>query len=120
MGGQPQYHELLPLFVRLISSALCVIRLTNKLDEVQLYNKGDRVGAPQLSQLTVKDTIQCLVNTVHSYSDQDHPPKIIMIGTHRDKLEEKLREAKITTASVDEASRQQPDEAQSCDDIKNP
>ena len=110
-GGQPQYHELLPLFVCRISSALCVIRLTDKLDEVQvveLYNKGDRVGAPQLSQLTVKDTIQCLVNTIQSYSDQDHPPKIIMIGTHRDKLEEKLREA----------SHRPPDEARSCDDIE--
>ena len=120
-GGQPQYHELLPLFVRRISSALCVIRLTDKLDEVQvveLYNKGDRVGAPQLSQLTVKDTIQCLVNTIQSYSDQDQPPKVIMIGTHRDKLEEKLRDAKMTTASVEEASRQLPDEAQLCDDIE--
>ena len=34
-GGQPQYHELLPLFVHHTSSALCVTRLTDKLDEIQ-------------------------------------------------------------------------------------
>ena len=70
-GGQPQYHELLPLFVRSISSALCVTRLTDKLDEIQAveyYDEGKRVGVPQQSQLSAKDTIQCLVNTIQSYS----------------------------------------------------
>ena len=90
-GGQPQYHELLPLFVRCISSALCVTRLTDKLDEtqeVEYYQEGSHVGATQQSQLSTKDTIQCLVNTIQSYSAQDEPPKIIMVGTHLDKLEE--------------------------------
>ena len=90
-GGQPQYHELLPLFVRSISSALCVTRLTDKLDEIQgveYYQAGKQVGATQPSQLSTKDTIQCLVSTIQSYSTQDQPPKIIMVGTHLDKLEE--------------------------------
>ena len=92
-GGQPQYHELLPLFVHRISSALCVTRLTDKLDEVQVveyYDEGNRVGVPQQSQLSAKDTIQCLVNTIQSYSTQDKPPSIIMVGTHLDQLEEQL------------------------------
>ena len=78
-GGQPQYHELLPLFVRSISSALCVTRLTDKLDEMQgieYYQDGKQVGATQQSQLSAKDTIQCLVSTIQSYSTQDQPPKI--------------------------------------------
>ena len=90
-GGQPQYHELLPLIVRSISSALCVTRLTDKLDEtqeVEYYQDGKQVGAAQQSQLSAKDTIQCLVNTIQSYSSQEQPPKIIMVGTHLDKLEE--------------------------------
>ena len=89
-GGQPQYHELLPLFIRSISSALCVTCLTDRLDEMQeveLYQDGKQVGATQQSQLSAKDTIQCLVNTIQSYSSQEKPPKIIMIGTHLDKLE---------------------------------
>ena len=94
-GGQPQYHELLPLFVHRISSALCVTRLTDKLDEIQTveyYDRGVQVGATQLSQLSTKDTIQCLANTIQSYSTQDQPPRIIMVGTHLDKLEEKYIE----------------------------
>ena len=93
-GGQPQYHELLPLFVRSISSALCVTRLTDKLDEIQAveyYDEGKRVGVPQQSQLSAKDTIRCLVNTIQSYSTQEKPPSIIMVGTHLDQLEKKMK-----------------------------
>ena len=91
-GGQPEYHELLPLFVHRISSALCVTRLTDKLDEIQeaeYFDEGKPVGAARQCQLSAKDTIQCLVNTTQSYSTQDQPPRIIMVGTHLDKLEEK-------------------------------
>ena len=94
-GGQPQYHELLPLFIRSISCALCVTRLTDKLDEMQeveYYQDGKQIGVTQQSQLSAKDTIQCLVNTIQSYSTQDQPPKIIMVGTHLDKLEEMCTE----------------------------
>ena len=101
-GGQPQYHELLPLFVRRINSALCVTRLTDKLDEVQAveyYNEGKRVGVPQQSQLSAKDTIQCLVNTIQSYSTQDKPPSIIMVGTHLDQLEEKMKQLSLSEAN---------------------
>ena len=90
-GGQPQYHELLPLFVRHISIALCVLRLPDKLDELQsveYYCEGKRVGPSHLSQLTAKDTIRCLVNTIQSYSPLDRPPKILLVGTHIDKLED--------------------------------
>ena len=95
-GGQPEYHELLPLFVHSISSALCVTRLTDRLDEIQkaeYYRDGKQVGASQPAQLSAKDTIQCLVNTIHSYSDQEKPPKVMMVGTHRDKLDEAIAEA---------------------------
>ena len=99
-GGQPEYHELLPLFVRRISTAVCVIRLPDKLDEtqaVEYYREGERVGDVQQSQFTAKDTVQCLANTIQAYSTQDQPPKIIVVGTHLDKLEEKV----LTAATTD-------------------
>ena len=104
-GGQPQYHELLPLFVRHISTALCVLRLPDNLDEVQLveyYDNGERVGPSHLSQLTAKNTIKCLVNTIQSYSVHDRPPKILIVGTHVDKLEESLKQ---TSTSQDTTAR---------------
>ena len=94
-GGQPEYHELLPLFVRGISAALCVTRLTDRLDEIQkvdYYQEGEQVGASQQSQLSAKDTIQCLVNTIQSCSDQEKPPNVMVIGTHLDKLEEAIEQ----------------------------
>ena len=100
-GGQPQYHELLPLFVRHISSAICVTRLTDKLDEIQVieyYDAGKLIGAPQQSQLSTKDTIQCLVNTIQSYSSQDKPPSVIIVGTHLNKLENKLKQLSLSEA----------------------
>ena len=107
-GGQPQYHELLPLFVRSISSALCVTRLTDKLDEIQAveyYDEGKRVGVPQQSQLSAKDTIQCLVNTIQSYSTQEKPPSIIMVGTHLDQLEKKMKkQLSLSQASPEPSS----------------
>ena len=109
-GGQPEYHELLPLFVHRISSALCVTRLTDKLDEIQeaeYFDEGKPVGAARQCQLSAKDTIQCLVNTTQSYSAQDQPPRIIMVGTHLDKLEEKTKlrsQAENTAEPSSEAS----------------
>ena len=106
-GGQPQYHELLPLFIHGISSALCVTCLTHKLDEVhatEYYVAGKPVGEPQQSQLLAKDTIQSLVNTIHSFSTQDKPPSIIMVGTHLDKLEEKMKQVSFSEASPEHSS----------------
>ena len=106
-GGQPEYHELLPLFVHRISSALCVTRLTDKLDEIQeaeYFDAGNPVGAARQCQLSAKDTIQCLVNTTQSYSTQDQPPRIIMVGTHLDKLEEKIRPPSAAENTVQPSS----------------
>ena len=111
-GGQPEYHELLPLFVRRISSALCVIRLPDKLDEtqkVEYYKDGKLIGDVQRSQFTAKDTVQCLVNTIQSYSTQDEPPKIIVVGTHLDQLKEQSKETKdkVDTDTQEEATTDQ-------------
>ena len=95
-GGQPEYHDLLPLFIRYVSAVLCVIRLPDKLDEVQAveyYCKDELVGVAQQSRLTAKDTLRCLVNTTQSFSSETEKPKIIIVGTHRDVLEEKVKEA---------------------------
>ena len=103
-GGQPEYHELLPLFVRRISSALCVIRLPDKLDEtqkVEYYKDGKLIGDVQRSQFTAKDTVQCLVNSIQSYSTQDEPPKIIVVGTHLDQLKEQSKETTLDEVDTD-------------------
>ena len=115
-GGQPQYHELLPLFVRHISAALCVLRLPDQLDKVQAveyYSENQRLGVAQQSQLSAKDTIRCLVNTIQSFATEGQKPNIILVGTHRDLLEEKVKQA----SAVGESS---PPQAPSTDSTSSP
>ena len=109
-GGQPQYHELLPLFIQHISAAVCVHRLSDQLDKVQAaeyYNENQLLGAAQQSQLSAKDTIRCLVNTIQSFPTKGQKPSIILAGTHRDLLEEKAEQAASVTPAVGESSQPQ-------------
>ena len=103
-GGQPEYHELLPLFVRRISSAVCVIPLPSKLDEtqdVEYFKNGQRIGDIQQSQFTEKDTVRCLFNTIESYSTQEEPPKVMVVGTYLDKLMELQQESAHAAVETD-------------------
>ena len=103
-GGQPEYHELLPLFVRRISSAVCVVPLPNKLDEtqdVEYFQNGQRIGDVQQSQFTEKDTVKCLFNTIESYSTQEEPPKVMVVGTYFDKLKELQQESTHAAVETD-------------------
>ena len=113
-GGQPQYHELLPLFIQHISAALCVLRLPDKLDKVQpveYYSENQLLGVAQQSQLSAKDTVRCLVNSIQSFSTKDEKPKIILVGTHRDVLEEAVKQSESVSSSGSdgESSQQQAD-----------
>ena len=110
-GGQPQYHELLPLFIQHISAALCVLRLPDQLDKVQTveyYSESQLLGVAQQSQLSAKDTIQCLVNTIQSFSTKGQKPNIILVGTHRDMLEEKIKQRASDTHTVAVGESNQP------------
>ena len=110
-GGQPQYHELLPLFIQHISAALCVLRLPDQLDKVQAieyYSENQLLGVAQQSQLSAKDTIRCLVNTIQSFSTKGQKPNIILIGTHRDMLEEKIKQRASDTHTVAVGESNQP------------
>ena len=104
-GGQPEYHELLPLFVRRLSSAVCVIPLPNKLDEtqdVEYFKNGQRIGDVQQSQFTEKDTVKCLFNTIESYSTQEQPPKVMVVGTYLDKLMDLQQESAYAAVETDQ------------------
>ena len=90
-GGQPQFHELLPLFVRDVSSVVIVSRLSDRLDEYPLdeyYKDGKLVGRNECTHLTTEDQIKCLIRSLLSRTSASKLPKIIMVGTHLDKAGE--------------------------------
>ena len=107
-GGQPKYHELLPLFVRHISAALCVLRLPDNLDKVQAveyYSEDKPICLPAQSQLSAKDTIKCLVNTVQSFSSEHQKPKLIFVGTHLDELQKKESGNRAQASTIESATQ---------------
>ena len=90
-GGQPQFHELLPLFVRDVSSVVIVSRLCDRLDQYPIdeyYKDGKLIGKRESSQLTCEDQTKCLIRSLLSHNSPDKLPKIIMVGTHLDKAGE--------------------------------
>ena len=90
-GGQPQFHEVLPLFTHNTSATLFVIRLSESLDScplVEYYKDGKPVGQAHRSTLTTIDTLRCLIRSMQSRPAKGKFPKIIVVGTHKDLMEE--------------------------------
>ena len=95
-GGQPQFHEILPIFLQQLSFYVFVFRLDNTLNSrpvVELYVNGEQVGIPYKSPQTIEQLLQHCVRTMHSHgASTGEYPQIIVIGTHVDELKESLQE----------------------------
>ena len=91
-GGQPQFYDLLPIFIRHTSSIVLVQRLCDRLNEypiVEYYDKeGNRIGTPYRSLFTNLEIVMCLTRALHSHPTKGKFPKIMLACTHRD-MEEK-------------------------------
>ncbi|XP_064407321.1 uncharacterized protein LOC135352082 isoform X2 [Halichondria panicea] len=83
-GGQPHFHNLLPLFMPKISVALYILRLSDCLDDhplVEYYKDNEPVGEAFKSHLSVLDNFKYLVQSIQSHSENC---KLVCIGTHKD------------------------------------
>ena len=94
-GGQPQFHEILPIFLRQLSFYVFVFRLCDALDSrplVELYADGKQVGTSYRSAQTIEQLLQHCVRTMHSYgASSGCHSQIIVFGTHADELKESLQ-----------------------------
>ena len=89
-GGQPQFHDILSLFVRHISIALVVLRLTDDLSSFPLdeyYKDGQLVGLPHASHMTLEETLKSLIRSVESHASQEEKTNLMFIGTLLDRVE---------------------------------
>ena len=60
-GGQPQFHEILPIFLRRLSFYIFVFRLCDELNSrpvVEFYVDGKAVGTPFPSAQTIEQLLQ--------------------------------------------------------------
>ena len=99
-GGQPQFHEILPVFLRHLDFYVFVFRLCDKLDSrplIEFYVDGKPVGNPVESSQTVEQLLQHCARSMHTYrsisDSESESPKIMVIGTHAD-LEGKSKESR--------------------------
>ena len=92
-GGQPQFHEILPIFLQRLSFYVFVFRLINDLSTrpvVEYYSQAKAIDSSMTSSQTIEQLLQHCARTMHSHrasqGSEGDCPKILVIGTHADKL----------------------------------
>ena len=84
-GGQPAFHDLLPMFVKNTSVVLLVFKLTESLHDkpmVEVYGANGPIGKPYPSYLTNKEILEQSLRVFHAQGDKY--PTILLVGTHKD------------------------------------
>lgn len=86
-GGQPEFQEVLPVFLRSTSVIVFVIKLCESLDErplVEYYDDTGLISVPQQAAYTNIQMLQQCICTIKSRTFAGKAPKLVLIGTHRD------------------------------------
>ena len=90
-GGQPQFHEVLPIFMRGTSASMFTIKLSESLSDhplIEYYDdNGNLVGTPYHSAYTNQQILSHCMRVIQaqaSQSDEGLCPNTIFIGTHKD------------------------------------
>ena len=100
--GQPQFHEVLPIFLRKMSMIVFVFKLSEDLSKrpmIEFFEKGKPLGTPYESDHTTEQLFQQGLRSLHTHrSSKDKggdAPKIVVLGTHEDE-EHKCKESRQT------------------------
>ena len=91
-GGQPQFHEILPKFLRRMTLYVFVFKLSEELETkpvVEYCNKsGERIGTPYQSSQSHEQLMKHTLRTMHSHRSKTKSDggcsKVMVIGTHLD------------------------------------
>ena len=101
-GGQPQFHEVLPIFLKKMSMIIFVFKLSEDLSSrpmIEYYEEDKSLGTPYESDHTTEQLIQQGLRSLHTHrSSKDKggdAPKIVVLGTHEDQ-EHKCDESRET------------------------
>ena len=111
-GGQLAYHDILPLFVNIPAIYLNVFNVTEELMECPIdelcSTEGNKMYAAK-SALSLAEMVTRSAMTVRSLADRKVPllpdvmceskPRVILVGTHLDKLDEKDADEKLKASS---------------------
>ena len=98
-GGQPQFHEVLPAFVRNASGVIFVSKLNEQLNEcpkVDYYNEeGQKCGSSYSSLFTHEQILRHCFRAMQSRlcMSKANSPTIFVVGSHKD-VEYECRETR--------------------------
>ena len=105
-GGQPQFHEILPKFLRRMTLYIFVLKLSEDLTTkpmVEYFNESGCLGTPHQSFHTNEQLIEHCLRTVHSHKSHTKKSRecsrIMVVGTHLDE------ESNCTTESREEKNK---------------
>lgn len=98
-GGQPEFVEAMIVFLRNTSACILVNDLSQSLDHHQLigyYRKGKPVSKPYRCPRTNEDNLKQCMQTMRTFTSKTKgpPPKILLLGTHLDKLRQIMKKNK--------------------------
>ena len=89
-GGQPQFHEILPIFLRGTSLYIFVFKLNEELGAcpmIRYHVDGKAICKPYQCSETYEQVLEHCLRVVRSQKATDEkskPPRIMIIGTHKD------------------------------------
>ena len=88
-GGQPQFLEILPVFLRGTSLYIFVFKLNQELGArpmIKYHVDGKAICKPYQSSETYKQMLEHCLRVIRSQkaTDESKPPKIMIVGTHKD------------------------------------
>ena len=99
-GGQPEFHNMLSIFVQRTTACIFVFRMHDRLDTYPLvtyYKSGSSIGSSHDSRLTNGQIFEQFMRTMRSFSSKKNgdPPSTVLLATHRDlvKLHNQLEES---------------------------
>ena len=87
-GGQPQFHEVLPIFMQYTSASMFVMKLSDRLNDhpvIEYYDdNGHLVGRSYYSAYTNQQILMQYMRVMQSQASQGLCPMSVFIGTHKD------------------------------------
>ena len=98
-GGQPQFHEVLPIFIKGTTLYLFVFKLNEELSAhpvVKYYANGKAICDAYPRAETNEQLLEHCLRVIRSQKATvgSEPPRIMIIGTHKDKEHECTKETR--------------------------
>ena len=121
-GGQSQFHEIIPIFLRNLSHYIFVCRLCDDLDKhpiSEFFASGKRFGSPFVCAQSLAQLLQHCVRSIHSHQPSQQPSidtnqpsidsqlpstpdlsKVMVVGTHLDRIKESNESLEVKNKKI--------------------